>query len=366
MFRAVILGFSHMHVNEIAMYLDEQPDFELVGIAEVPSEAETIPPLRYTPFWNLNNVKEKYCDNVYEDYTQMLDELKPDIAFILSENCQKPAIVEECAKRGVNVCIEKPLAVSLEEAKKIQESVDKYGIEAVVNWPVIWTKHILKMMALVKSGIVGKPIRMRYLNGHTGPLGIGAKHRGVTESAEEMTDELRGKTWWHQKKFGGGVLLDICGYGCLLTRWAMGADAKSAQASASTLNTAFGDTADNTAALISYEDKLSVIEATWTMPRALVPAGPVILCTEGVIACTGLVEGTPDVQVYDMYGKELPMPELEFGDDYKNLPWHYAHAKKTGAPMEEITSLKANMEVMAILDAVIRSAESEKAEAIHE
>ena len=29
--RAVIIGFSHMHVNEVALYLSEQPDFELVS-----------------------------------------------------------------------------------------------------------------------------------------------------------------------------------------------------------------------------------------------------------------------------------------------------------------------------------------------
>ena len=86
MIRAVIIGFSHMHVNEVALYLSEQPDFELVGAAGVKSNLPEIPPLRYTPKWNLENVKTNYCSNIYDDYKAMLDELKPDIAFILSEN----------------------------------------------------------------------------------------------------------------------------------------------------------------------------------------------------------------------------------------------------------------------------------------
>lgn len=125
-----------MHVNEVALYISEQEDFELVGAADVKSSVDDIPPLRYTPKWNLENVRENYCKNIYDDYKQMLDELKPDIAFILTENCQKPEVVEECAKRGVNVSIEKPIAVSYDEAKKIEKSVEKYGIEAVVNWPL--------------------------------------------------------------------------------------------------------------------------------------------------------------------------------------------------------------------------------------
>ena len=42
MIRAVIVGFAHMHVNEIAMYIDEQPDMELVGCAEIQPEQPEI------------------------------------------------------------------------------------------------------------------------------------------------------------------------------------------------------------------------------------------------------------------------------------------------------------------------------------
>ena len=66
MMKAVIIGFSHMHVNEIALYLSEQPDFELAAIADVKSDVEEIPPLRYTPAWNLENVRANYCTNVYD------------------------------------------------------------------------------------------------------------------------------------------------------------------------------------------------------------------------------------------------------------------------------------------------------------
>ena len=154
MIKAVIIGFSHMHVNEIALYIHEQPDFELAAVADSTANTEEIPPLRYTPRWNLENVKNNYCNNVYDDYKIMLDEVKPDIAFIMTENCKKPEIVEECAKRGINVSIEKPIAVSLSEAKKIEANVKKYGIEAVVNWPVVWREYVLKMKAALDSRIV--------------------------------------------------------------------------------------------------------------------------------------------------------------------------------------------------------------------
>lgn len=362
--RAVIIGFSHMHVNEVALYMSEQPDFELVGAADVLSGVEQIPALRYTPRWNLDNVASHYCHNIYEDYRVMLDELKPDIAFILTENGQKPEVVEACARRGINVCIEKPIAVSYEEALKIEESVRKYGIEAVVNWPVVWREYVHRMKAALDLRLVGEPIKLRYINGHTGPLGKGAKHRGVSENAEEMTDEQRKKTWWHQLGHGGGVFLDICCYGCLFSKWFLGDGEQSVLSCGANLNTPFGDTEDNFAAIVKYEDKMSVIEGTWTTPRAVIPSGPMVVCTEGVVLCTGGAENAPDVKAYDMYGNEVEIPKVEFPEKYKNMPWQYANHVTTGEPIHEILTLDANMAVMAILDAAIRSSRSGREETV--
>ena len=358
--KAVIIGTSHMHVNEVALYICECKDMELVGVAPVLSNAEKIPTLRYTPEWNFNHVKENYCSKVYEDYRVMLEELKPDWAFILSENGQKTSIVEDCAMRGVNVCIEKPITVGLEEAEKIKACVELYGITATVNWPVIWREYILRMKAALDAKIVGKPLKLRYINGHTGPLGKGAKHRGVVANAEEMTDEQRGKTWWHKAELGGGVWLDIACYGCFFSRWFMGRDAKSVMGMGSNLSTPFGDTDDNFAAIVKYDDKLSVLEGTWTTPRAVIPSGPMVLCSEGVILCTGGAETAPDVKAYDIYGNEVEVPAFKLTDAYKNMPCHLV----SGEALHEMLTLDANIDVMAILDAAMKSSRSGKEEPV--
>ncbi len=364
MIKAAIIGFSHMHVNEVALYITECPDMELIAIADAPSDLDAIPPLRYTPLWNLQNVKENYCKNTYESYEEMLDTEKPDIAFILTENVQKPDVVEACAARGVNVCIEKPIAVSLEDAKRIQASVKKHGIEAVVNWPVAWRPYLFKFKAALDSGIVGKPLKLRYINGHTGPLGKGAKHRGVSANAEEMTDNQRGKTWWHKESHGGGVYLDICCYGCYFSRWLLGKGAKSIVSMGANLNTPFGDTDDDFAAAIRYDDKLSVIEGTWTTPRVVIPSGPMLVCTDGVIVCTGGAENAPDVKAYDTYGNEIKLSDAPTLDKYKNMPMHYANHVTMGEEIFDMLTLDVNMEIMAILDAAIQSRKSGKEEAI--
>ena len=143
--KAVIIGFSHMHVNEIALYISECEYTELVAVADYEKNGEDVPPYRYTGKWNLANVREKYCDKVYSDYIEMLDKEKPDIAFIMTENALKPEVACEVAKRGIDLSIVKPVAVSLSEAKKIQDSVKKYGVRAFVNWPVAYREYLFKI-----------------------------------------------------------------------------------------------------------------------------------------------------------------------------------------------------------------------------
>ena len=360
--RAVIIGFAHMHVNEIAQYISEQPDFELVGFADVPPKTPELTTARYTRAWNLKNNSEKYNITPHTDFLKMLDELKPDIAFILCENDMKPQIVLECAKRGVNVSIEKPMAMTLEKALEIRNIVEKYGIEAMVNWPVIWRPYIHKQLAALKSGIVGPLVKSFYINGHTGPLGKGAKHRGVTEKAQEMTDEERASTWWYKKDTGGGAFLDIGCYGCLFNTWARDDDDLPLAVSASegNYNTPYMDAPDNVAAIVEYKNSLGVYEGTWTTPQISLPTGPIYNCTNGVLYCTPERE----IKAINIYGEEIELPEYEIPEHISNIADHYAYCKRNNLPLIKTVTLDYNIRVMALLDASVKSAESGKKEQV--
>ena len=129
------------------------PAFEVVGIADVPPPTPEKTQARYTRAWNLQNNSEKLHLNPWDCYVSMLDALKPHMAFILTENYRKLEVVRECAKRHVNVCIEKPMSVSYQDAVEIASLAKEYGIEAMVNWPVIWRPYIHRQLAaLVPAG----------------------------------------------------------------------------------------------------------------------------------------------------------------------------------------------------------------------
>ncbi len=359
MIKAVIIGFAHMHVNEVALYIHEAEGISLVACADlVPATAE-LTKTRYTRGWNIENVKANYCSNIYDNYIEMLDNEKPDIAFILTETYKKPEIVENCAKRGINVSIEKPMAVTYKEALKIKKSVEKYGVFAMVNWPLTWRPYLHQMKKALDDGIIGNLVKTKFLIGNTGPVGRGAIHRGVTDAAEDMTDLQKSKMWWYQKKCGGGAFLDFCCYGCMFSTWINKEDAVSVVGAAGNYATNFADIYDNGAALVKYKNSLSVLEGTWTTPSRAIPAGPTLYGTEGVITCER-EEGIPVVKAFDIYGNDINVPEFSYPEYMKNIATQYVHFVKTGEPVHQTLSFDFNMNVMKLLDRAHSSAEKGK------
>ena len=364
MIRSVIVGCAHMHVNEVALYIKGQPDSELLGVADVPAEMPENTEKRYTRAWNFRNVVENCGAKPYENYIEMLEDVKPDVAYVLTENYRKADIAEEIAKRGINVILEKPMAVTAEDARRIVALKERYGVEIYVNWPVTWRKYVREMKAMVDSGKLGKLQKLRYLNGHTGPLGKGAKHRGVSAHAEDMTDEERARTWWHRKKCGGGAYLDILCYGCYFSRWLFGRTPLDIMSVGENLNTPFGDTEDNIAALLRYEDGFAVAEGTWTTPRRRMPTGPEVVCSEGVVWCDGVPDGEAFAAAADIYGNDVTVDAVSDDDDFRNMPWHYAAHVLRGKPMHETLTAEFNTDVIAMIEAAERSNVSRRAEKI--
>lgn len=356
--KAVIIGFAHMHVNEVAMYVNDQPDMVLCACADIPPDVEELNSCRYTRGWNLENVKKNYCSNIYTDYIKMLDEQRPDIAFILTETSKKQEVVAQCAQRGIDVSIEKPMAMNYEQALSIKNTAERYGILALINWPLTWRPYLHTLIGAADGGIIGDKIKLGFLIGNTGPVGRGARHRGVTDSAEQMPDEEKQRLWWYRKSAGGGALFDFLCYGCMLTNWLM--DEKLPQtvtASSANLATDFSDAPDNAAAIIKYNNFMAVLEGTWTTPSRAIPAGPVVYGTEGVIYCEKS-GGDTIVRAFDIFGKDINVRPLEYPSYLKNIAEQYAAHKLYGKPLHKTLTMGFNIGVMRLLSAALDSSET--------
>ena len=116
--------------------------------------------------------------------------------------------------------------------------------------------------------------------------------------------------------------------------------------------------------LIGFDDRMSVIEGTWTTPALAIPSGPMLTGKNGSIICTGVAGANPNLVAYDLSGNELEIPEVDLGRAYKNLPEHIMNRARTGEPLQKMVTLEENMKVLKILDTVVKAAKSGKTENI--
>ena len=103
-YRLGIIGFGHMHINNVAALYAKHPQVEWVACADTVPLAPELREAPYTRGWNLKFALDQLgIPKAYADYHEMLQKEKFDIIIICSENAQHPEVVEACAAAGVHV-----------------------------------------------------------------------------------------------------------------------------------------------------------------------------------------------------------------------------------------------------------------------
>jgi predicted dehydrogenase len=115
--KTILIGCGNQMMNEVIHGLiDCDYKYELVGLCDKNCDI-------------LEKIKQQIsCIKdipVYEDYQQAIKELQPDVAIIALPHHLHAKVVIECLDMGVRVIKEKPLCISLDEAKLIKLKVEK-------------------------------------------------------------------------------------------------------------------------------------------------------------------------------------------------------------------------------------------------
>lgn len=363
-YRVGIIGFGHMHINNVAALYAKHPQVVMVACADtVPAKPE----LRASPYtreWNkAYALAELGVAKAYDDYKEMLSKEALDIVIVTSENAQHADIVEACAAAGANVCIEKPMAASLSDALRMARACEAAGTTLLVNWPETWSPAARKAKALIDAGTIGRVIEIKWRAGHTGPLGPSASHAGVSETVEGVTGPERGATWWHQIAAGGGAMLDYCCYGAMVARWVIGEQAIAALGMKANLASQWGDAEDNGVILVRFPQAMALLEGSWTTLDHGVPTGPIFYGTTGTLVVdrragepvVRLERGHDQTTLYECQ----PLPEGR-----ADVAQEYIHHLENGDALHPTLEMHLNVEIMAILDAGVRSAASNKLEVV--
>ncbi len=84
---------------------------------------------------DLEKKAEKYnISSYYKDYKQMIEEINLDFIHICTPNNTHYEIAKYAIERNINVVLEKPMTVSLKEAKELVALAEEKGVVAAINF----------------------------------------------------------------------------------------------------------------------------------------------------------------------------------------------------------------------------------------
>jgi predicted dehydrogenase len=358
-YRTGIIGFGHMHINNVAARYSAHPQVEWVACADTQPLCPELRVAPYTRQWNRRHVIEQFgIPKDYASYREMLAQEKLDVVIVTCENAQHAEVIEACAAAGIHVCVEKPMSTSLAAAVGMDRACRAAGVRMAVNWPTSFLPQVRKAQELIVAGAIGRVLEVRCRIGHTGPLGTSARHEGVSETAAPMTGAERAATWWHQVAAGGGAMLDFCCYGAKFARWYIGEPAAAAVGLQANVDSTWGEAEDNGAILIRFPQAVAVTQGSWTTLHEGGVVGPVIYGTTGTMI-VDLADEKAAVRIERIAGQSAEIHEADsLPEGRTNIAEEFLHHLETDEPLHATLTPEFNLEVMAILDAGLRSTSS--------
>lgn len=141
----------------------------------------------------------------YTDYRKMIGEVKPELVSIATESGLHGEIALYCIGQGVHVIIEKPMAMSLEEADKIISLSEEKGVKVAACHQNRFNMAVQEMRQALEAGRFGK-------------LSHGSIHVRWNRNEAYYTQAPWRGTWAQD----GGALMNQCIHGIDLLRWMLG------------------------------------------------------------------------------------------------------------------------------------------------
>jgi predicted dehydrogenase len=332
--RVAIAELVHGHVEGFLGSSTHRLDIRIVGISDPDRNLFD----RYAAKFGLDPAL------YHADLEEMLRTTKPQAVLVYSSTFDHRKIVELCAKLHVPVMMEKPLAVSLQDAQAIERAAREGNIQVLVNYETSWYPNNHAMYELVHTGSVGDVRKVVVHDGHKGPKEIGVS----TEFLNWLSDP---------KLNGGGALFDFGCYGADLMTWLMnGEKPLSVTAVTQQIKPEIYPHVDDEATIIlTYPKAQAIVQASWNWPFDRKDME--------VYGRTGYVitVGRDDLKVRRAGEKQEQITAAQ------KVPFPYADSITylravvlDGLKPDGLSSLETNMIVTEILDAARQSAATGK------
>lgn len=191
-----LIGCGRISTNHMKAAVNNH--LEIVGVCDIlPEKMEEI--------LEKHELKEDTSIHRYTDYKELLEKETPDLVSIATESGNHAEIALYCIEKGVHVIIEKPMAMSIDDANKIIELSEKKNIKVSACHQNRFNIAVQELRRAIESGRFGKishgSIHVRWNRNHG------------------YYDQASWRGTWAQD---GGALMNQCIHGIDLLRWMMG------------------------------------------------------------------------------------------------------------------------------------------------
>jgi predicted dehydrogenase len=241
-----IIGLAHDHANGFLPRARNRPELQLAGIVEPNSDLVA----RYSRTLNLPA-------NLFSPSLEaLLARTNIQAVATFTSTFQHRQVVEMCAARGIHVMVEKPLAVSLADARAMAAAAKKGGIHVIVNYETTWYLGNQSAYAIVHDQhAIGDLRKIVVHDGHRGPKEIGCSAAFL----EWLTDPVLN---------GGGALTDFGCYGADLVTWLMDGRRPTAVLAVTQQikPEVYPKVDDEATILLTYPQAQAIIQASWNWP----------------------------------------------------------------------------------------------------
>ncbi|WP_183562885.1 Gfo/Idh/MocA family protein [Mucilaginibacter sp. SP1R1] len=322
-----IAGLNHDHIHLI---LNEyrQGNVNIVGIAEPDKKL-------WQKFGKLYNLPDSLF---FEDLKTMCIKRKPIIVLGYNAVAKHIDIVETCAPMGISVMVEKPLAATLDQAKRMEFLALKYYIKLLTNYETTWYASVQNAYNTVRADSIGTIRKMVFHDGHQGPREIGCSE----DFLSWLTDpELN----------GAGALNDFGCYGADMMTWLMQGQRPIAVTAIARhyKPSVYPKVEDDATIIVEYPNATGMIEASWNWPFGIKDME--IFGAKGYIHTFD--KDSLEIKLNNTV-RSFKAPALISPADAP-VPYFTAALKNPLKSRNDRSSLKYNMIVMQILDAAKRS-----------
>ncbi len=322
-----VAGLNHDHVYGL-MEQYRKGKVVILGIAEADTQL-------------IRKYKTRYAlpDSLfYPNVSAMLEHIHPDAVLAYNAIVDHLSVVEAAAPKGISVMVEKPLAMNMTQASKMEELVKKYHIQLLTNYETTWypTNQQLARMTRDQQAI-GTVRKMVVHDGHQGPKEIGCS----PDFLKWLTDP---------EKNGGGAIVDFGCYGANLMTGIMNGQAPIA-VTAITRHykpDVYPKVDDDATILLEYPGATGIIEASWNWPFSIKDWE--------VFGSTGYLHALNDKTLQERLKNSYTDIDVQPAAYTDNLAYLADVLSGKINAEHDLSGLSYNLIVVKILDAARRSA----------